>query len=408
MEYKFLGELVDSISERERINYDSVVLINTSDVLEGKVLNHNLVKNHNLKGQFKKSFKYGDILFSEIRPRNKRYARIDFNSEGYIASTKLMVLRPKNDNINFDYIYKFLTSERILNELENMAESRSGTFPQITFNNLKEIEVPYPNRIIQDKICDILGSYDQKLEINNKIIANLEAQAQALFKYYFIDFEPFRDGKFIDSDLGPIPEGWEVINLGDKYPLKSGYAFKSKDLVNKGYPVIKIKNIDGGTINLSEADCIENKNIAEKASDFYVNGTEIIIALTGATTGKFGIVPKESEAYVNQRAGLFKNNNDGYGFLLGLLKQKHILDNIISMARGSAQSNLSPRDVNNFKIPYFEDEKTIIINKILNSYVEKISLLYFQNQTLAGTRDALLPKLMAGEIDLEDLGGFYD
>ena len=143
MEFKWgvLGNYIDSISERGYENLDEVILVNTSDIFNGEVLNNKKVKNENLKGQFKKSFKNGDILFSEIRPANKRFARINFDSKLYIASTKLMVLRNKSDAILTDYIYYFLTSDETLRYLQDQAESRSGTFPQITFNNICELKL---------------------------------------------------------------------------------------------------------------------------------------------------------------------------------------------------------------------------------------------------------------------------
>ena len=103
---KELGEFVENISDTEKINKDEVILVNTSDVENGKVINHNYVKNSNLKGQFKKRFKRNDILYSEIRPKNKRFAYIDFDSEDYIASTKLMVSRNKG-NIDNEYLFVF-------------------------------------------------------------------------------------------------------------------------------------------------------------------------------------------------------------------------------------------------------------------------------------------------------------
>ncbi|MCX6347764.1 MAG: restriction endonuclease subunit S, partial [Actinobacteria bacterium] len=93
-----LEDVVDTISQKHKFDIDNIILVNTSDVLEGKVLNHKYVPNKNLRGQFKKSFQKDDILYSEIRPQNKRFAYIDFDSKDYVASTKLMVLRKRNNN----------------------------------------------------------------------------------------------------------------------------------------------------------------------------------------------------------------------------------------------------------------------------------------------------------------------
>ena len=154
-----------------------VVLVNTSDVLEGKVLNHDYVDNVNLKGQFKKTFQRDDILFSEIRPANKRYAFVDFDdTQDYIASTKLMVLRPMKEKVLPLYLYFILKSKPMLSELQYLAETRSGTFPQITFDSeLSTMPVALPSINIQEKIISTLKSIDDKIDNNTSINKNLAA-----------------------------------------------------------------------------------------------------------------------------------------------------------------------------------------------------------------------------------------
>ena len=108
-QYK-IGDLCTPISETYRGKDEEVILINTSDVLEGEILNHEKVPNQNLKGQFKKTFKKNDILFSEIRPANKRYAFVNLDDTSlYIASTKLMVLRPNIEIVRPRYLYAILS-----------------------------------------------------------------------------------------------------------------------------------------------------------------------------------------------------------------------------------------------------------------------------------------------------------
>ena len=176
MEFKKvkLGDFIDTISDTTPIKKDKVILINTSDVENGNVLNHSYVENKNLKGQFKKRFKKGDILYSEIRPKNRRFAYIDFDADDYIASTKLMVIRNKG-NINNDFLFQVLKSENIINHLQMLAETRSGTFPQITFTELSNVEIFIPIIENQEKISSFLKNIDKKIELNNKINDNLLA-----------------------------------------------------------------------------------------------------------------------------------------------------------------------------------------------------------------------------------------
>ena len=171
-----IGDLCSTISDTYKGNDEKVVLVNTSDVLEGKVLNHTAVLNKNLKGQFKKTFKKYDILYSEIRPANKRFAFVDFeNTSNYIASTKLMVLR-HNDKVLPEFLYAILKSNYVIAELQHLAETRSGTFPQITFSSeLSPLKVSLPDKKTQEQIVSVLSSIEQKMDANVQINNNLSS-----------------------------------------------------------------------------------------------------------------------------------------------------------------------------------------------------------------------------------------
>lgn len=173
-EYK-IGDLCDTISETYRGHDEEVILINTSDVLEGRILNHQKVPNRNVKGQFKKTFKTQDILYSEIRPENNRFAYVDMKDTSlYIASTKLMVIRANIEIIEPRFLYAILTAKSMTQELQVRAELRSGTFPQITFKTeLATIKVCVPDRKTQKKIVSFLDAINRKIEVNNKINRNL-------------------------------------------------------------------------------------------------------------------------------------------------------------------------------------------------------------------------------------------
>ena len=172
-----IGDLCDSVSITYRGKHKKVVLINTSDVLEGEILNHDVVENENLRGQFKKTFRRNDILYSEIRPANKRFAFVNIeDTENYIASTKLMVLRPNQAVIRPKYLFAILKSSTVISELQHLAETRSGTFPQITFNTeLAPMEILLPDFETQDRIVSLLESVEGKIDNNKSINNNLAA-----------------------------------------------------------------------------------------------------------------------------------------------------------------------------------------------------------------------------------------
>ena len=139
-----VNEMVNTVSETYPLKkVDKVIFLNTGDILDGKFLHHEFSKTTGLPGQAKKSIRKGDILYSEIRPKNKRFALVNFEGSDHVVSTKLMVLRPK-DGFEPLLSYFVLTQENNISRLQRAAESRSGTFPQITYTELSMIKVALP------------------------------------------------------------------------------------------------------------------------------------------------------------------------------------------------------------------------------------------------------------------------
>jgi type I restriction enzyme S subunit len=170
--------MVNSISETYPLRkVDSVIFLNTGDILDGLVLHSTYSSTKDLPGQAKKSIKKGDILYSEIRPQNKRFSYIDFDAEDYVVSTKLMVLRAK-DSYDPLFCYFILKQEETISLLQYIAETRSGTFPQITFKELENIKFALPanNKLIESFGELFLHDFFKKsseLQRNSKLLANL-------------------------------------------------------------------------------------------------------------------------------------------------------------------------------------------------------------------------------------------
>ena len=168
--YANLGDCINTISKTHKFPKSNVIFLNTSDIFNGFVLHSNYSEVESLPGQAKKSIRKFDILYSEIRPMNKRFAYVNFNADDYVVSTKLMVLRPKTD-IDSIFFYFLLTRPWIISELQNQAEARSGTFPQITFNQIKEISFLMPDRKFLDDFIEkvLIPNYELIYSNSNEI-----------------------------------------------------------------------------------------------------------------------------------------------------------------------------------------------------------------------------------------------
>jgi type I restriction enzyme S subunit len=381
-----LSQIVTSVSTSFNFNKDKLVLVNTSDVLEGKVLTHTFVKNEKIKGQFKKAFEKDDILYSEIRPKNKRFAYIDFNPEGYVASTKLMVLRGKSNKVDNKFLYQILTSTEMINKLQQIAESRSGTFPQITFTQLGEQEVNLPPIKEQKVIANILSSLDDKIELNNKINKNLEELAQTIYKRWFVDFEfpnedgePYKSsgGEMIESELGLIPKGWEVVQQGEFFPVVTGK-----------------KNANIATENGKYKFFTCSQQIY-KTDDYSFEGDAILVAGNGDFNVKY--YSGKFEAYQRTYV-LIPKNTKLSGFLFTAIKYN--LNNITMGSRGSVISFITKGHLEYYKLALPNDEILEKLGVIFKSTLIQIANNNTQNEKLSNLRDELLPKLMSGEIDV--------
>ena len=269
-----------------------------------------------------------------------------------------------------------------------------GAQPLMTQDIISRIEVSIPkSEEHQHQIAIILSALDSKIENNNKINGNLEAQAQALFKSWFVDFTPFKDQPFVDSELGPIPQGWKVGKLGD-------IALQSTEKVLTRNDVKVLSPVTTGKLVLSEeyftkqvfSKSIRNYKIVKQGA-FAYNPARVNIGSLGMNEFKFdGCV---SPVYV-----VFECLK-GYSFFFDLFRKTEFFKQaVISFAIGGVRQTLNYSDfaLIDATIPPLNIVQSF--NEIYLHLKKKISINEKENQRLAALRDTLLPKLMSGEIKL--------
>ena len=278
---------------------------------------------------------------------------------------------------------------------------------------IQDLEINLPLLETQQKIAKILSDIDDKIEVLHQINDNLAELAKTIYDYWFMQFDfPDENGKPYKTSGGKmvynevlkreIPEGWEVKRIEDYCKSSGGYAFKSSEWKKSGNPIIKIKNIqENNSLNIEDIDFVDmSKTIDEK---FKANAGDVVIAMTGATIGKFAIVPKTDNGfYVNQRVGIFKLNEfKKLPFLINTLNQDYFRKNIIEISCGAAQPNISNEQINNIEL-------ILPISNIVEKFNSRMTICYekiIQNRYkvyhLQSLRDWLLPMLMNGQISVE-------
>ena len=280
----------------------------------------------------------------------------------------------------------------ILNHLNISPYVTGCAQPKLNQDNLRRITIKLPENV--DEVSSILSSLDSKIECNRKICANLEAQAQALFKHWFIDFVPFKDGKFVESELGMIPEGWRVVSLTSIATFMNGLAMQKFPPTEKdnSYPVLKIKELGQGMCDDSSDRCSMDikKEYIIKNGDviFSWSGTLLVDIWCGGICG------------LNQH--LFKVTSAEYPKWFYLYWTQHHLANFIHIAKDKAVTmghiKRSHLDEALVIVPSIDDMKRA--SAIFEPIVEKIISLRIENSRLSTLRDTLLPKLMSGEIKI--------
>jgi type I restriction enzyme, S subunit len=265
---------------------------------------------------------------------------------------------------------------------------------------LREIKVALPSLYEQRKIADILSSVDEAIEKTEAIIEQTEKVKKGLMQQLLT--KGIGHTKFKKTEIGEIPEEWEVKTLGELLKLKGGFAFKSSDFVEKGdIPVLRISNIKNNYIDLSDAVYVTNE-VANSLNEYLLRENDIVIAMSGATTGKIGrIEKKDIPVLLNQRVGLFKIYQESTlsnDFLYYFAQSKHFQSSVGLNAIGGAQPNISGKQIESVKIglPSFEEQQQISL--ILSNIDKKLAneeqrLIQFQ-----AIKKGLMQVLLTGKV----------
>lgn len=301
-----------------------------------------------------------------------------------------------NDEVA-DYEFVYYTLKNDYTTLASLANG--GAQQNLNAQIIKDYVLQMPSHEDQRRIASILSSLDRKIELNNKINADLEEMAQAIFKNWFVDFEPFKDGKFVDSELGMIPEGWKVGTLGEFCKcLLGGTPSRSKEEYWNG----EVNWINSGEINkfriLEASEKITELGLAKSATKLLPKKTTVL-AITGATLGQVSLL--EIDTCANQSViGVLENTEVPYEYIYPFIKDR--IEMLIQHQTGGAQQHINKDNVESliFLLP--------AIN-VLEDYISLVSPMYkriesqcFENFYLSTLRDTLLPRLMSGELEVPE------
>ena len=335
-------------------------------------------------------FRNGDTIMARITPclENGKIAKVNILDEKEIGfgSTEYIIFRAKPGVTDEDFLYYLITSPIVRNPAIKSMVGSSGR-QRVQTDVIQNLEIDVPELPIQKKIGSILKRIDDKIELNRKINDNLLKQAIEIY-----------------SDL--IKDKDKNGCIGDYCTIKSGFAFKSNWWTDNGVKVVKIGSINQDKLDLNSCSYVSSEN-AVRAKEFIVKGGDLLIAMTGATIGKFAMVPSLNEGiYVNQRVGKFflgDNPISRLPYIYCTLKQPDIYSEIINRGQGSAQPNISGGDIMSIPCVILSKEDIDDFNQKCKPIFSLMIDRQKENADLSDLRDSLLPKLMSGEIDVDSI-----
>lgn len=301
-----------------------------------------------------------------------------------------------HSNVDSDFVYYLMC---IVGKELNYISKTSTAVPIINKSTFSDWNIVIPEKVEdQRRIASILSSLDRKIELNNKINADLEEMAQAIFKNWFVDFEPFKNGKFVDSELGKIPEGWKVGRLTDVIKLMPGGTPKTSEPLywdNGTIPFFSPKDVNGVYCFATEKHITE-AGLNKCSSNLYPKDT-IFITCRG-TVGKVCLVA--CDMAMNQSNYAIKAI-DGYSQYYVFFLVKSVVERLIKKSNGAVFSAITSKDF---------DEEILIpsqnavedFTNVIDGFFRRIFTIGTENSRLSLLRDTLLPRLMSGELEVPE------
>lgn len=385
----------------------SIFFINGNNLIDGKIEIRDSTKrvSENEANKYRKNLNSRTILVS-INGTIGNVAK--YRGEACILGKSACYFNVAED-FDLNFMYYVVASKQFKNAITHLATGT--TIKNVSLETMRNYSFIAPSIYEQKRIANILSSLDDKIELNRRINENLEQQAQALFKSWFVDFEPFKDGKFVDSELGMIPEELIISRIGDiPHTIESGRRPKG-GAVLKGVPSIGAENIKGlGYYDYSKTKYIP-EDFALTTNRGKVYGYELLIYKDGGKPGYF--IPNYTifgegfpfdEMYINEHVFRLDFMSKEYNvFAYFYMQTPYIMNQLNSIGGKAAIPGINTKDVESLPIFNGDNKKIQEFGNLVLPMITTILRNCRENARLAQLRDTLLPRLMSGELAITDV-----
>lgn len=329
------------------------------------------------------------------------------NIDNVISNQQINSISEFRKDIDYRYVYYVLYTMK--EELLSYGIGNGSTMPILNKKQFSNIEISVPDIHTQRKVVYLLSSLDSKIELNNQMIATLEELAAVLFKRWFVDFEfpdengnPYKSsgGKMVDSELGEIPEGWEVKQLNEICEVKDGTHDSPKQQIS-GYPLVTSKHLGNNKIDFETAKLISPEDYKKVNQRSKVDTDDILISMIG-TVGRLYFVSDERINFAIKNIGLIKTSTlkeDAY-FIFLQLSSDRLKKYVQTNQAGSTQQYISLTNLRKMPIILPEWNKLRWFNEITENISLEIRKVVDENANLIEIRNKILPRLLSGELEI--------
>lgn len=385
------SELSDGLHKAPKfIVNGEYIFVNAKNLYNGYILDNDPTKktSHEEYLKYKKPLGKHSILYS-IDGTIGNIAK--YRGEKCVLGKGACYINCNPEIVESSYLYYQLQSPHFKSYIHLM--STGSTIKHISLKTMRDYVFELPSLEDQRHIASILSSLDRKIELNNKINADLEEMAQAIFKNWFVDFEPFKNGKFVDSELGMIPEGWKVGSPYEYVKVVYGAPYKSAKFNDngEGLPLIRIRDLKDCNPQFYTPEILPQTE--------YVNKGDIVAGMDAE------FVPhiwKGNTGLLNQRVCKLMPQQTSISNLFVLYLMKPELEFVQSYKTGTTVSHLGKADIDKFVVVLPPLKVVEECSKILDSILQRIKNISAESRNLSTLRDTLLPRLMSGELEVPE------
>ena len=405
--------IINNSTYSPKENWQSVNYLDTGNITENRIdeIQNIDATKQKIPTRARRKVQPGDIVYSTVRPNQKHYGIIYKPLEHFLVSTGFVVLRGIDGVAHTEYIYWYLTQGHIVEYLHAIAENSTSAYPSIKPSDLEMLTLNLPPIPEQRRIAHILGTLDDKIELNRRMNETLEEMARAIFKDWFVEFGPVRakmegrdpylpeevwrlfPDRLVESELGEVPEGWGVKAIDEIANYRNGLAlqkFRPKPDEER-LPVVKIAQLRSGVADSGEWAT------AGITPECVIDDGDVVFSWSGSLLVK---IWSGGRAALNQH--LFKVTSSDFPKWFYLYFTKHHLAEFQSIAadKTTTMGHIKRQHLKEAKCAVPSSEILEAASDRLESLLQQSILNDVASRRLTALRDSLLPGLVSGDIGL--------